>query len=147
MKVSSNSAEVFSQLTDQLRILRDTDKIVRIASLDASVRVADRIQQKGQKTDGSLIGGGKYSPDYKKKREKKGLPTSIIDLTFNGDMFDNFTEAPSGKNEYEVGFRNKESGDKAEWLEARFGEIFTLSDSEFTENEKTIQEGVDAILR
>lgn len=148
IKVSSNSVEVFKSMTDKIRILIDTDQVVRIGSLDALVRIVDRVQQKGEKTDGSKIGGGKYSRGYERVRKKAGKRIDLIDLTFTGDMLtDNFTVAPSGKNEYEVGFRNKESGDKAEWMEARFGEIFSLSQSEEEFNLKAIQEGVNDILR
>lgn len=145
IKVLSNSNDVFRDLTNRLQILRETDQVVRIAALDASVRITNRIQQKGLKSNESSI--GQYSSSYTKRRNKMGRQTRIIDLTMTGDMFDNFTVAPSGRNEYEVGFRNKESGDKAEWMEARFGIIFSLSDQEFEENKKGIQEGVDAILR
>jgi hypothetical protein len=147
IKVSSNSAEVYDSLLGKIKILRETDKVVRIASLDALVQIVDRVQQKGEKSDGSKIGGGKYSTGYAAKRKKAGRQTSIIDLTFSGDMFDNFTVSPSGRNEYEVGFRNKESADKSEWMEARFGEIFSLSPSEEELNLKAIQDGVNDILR
>lgn len=126
----------------------DTDKVLRVAANDALVIISDRVQQYGKKTDGSLIGGGKYSPGYAKKRKEADRIISHIDLTFNGDMLnDNFTVAPAGINEYEVGFRNKESGDKAEYLEAYFGEIFSMSQSEFDKNSLTIQKVVSEILR
>jgi hypothetical protein len=146
IKYYSNSAEIFQQISNKLNILRETDRVIRVAAFDAWVRITDRIQQLGLKTDGTPI--GKYSIGYAAKRKKEGRQVNFIDLTMYGDMFDNFgPPAPAGKNEYEIGFRNKESGDKAEWMEARFGEIFPLTDNELEANTSAIQKEVDEILR
>jgi hypothetical protein len=180
IKVTSNSDQVFKELGGKLLDLESAiglNKIIRIAALDAVAIISDRVQQRGEKTDGTPIGGNKnhvaahrnfktgkvfskrkkttsrvivstpYSEDYAIQRIKKGRQVDHVDLTFTGDMLDNFTASPSGENGYEVGFRGQKSADKSKYLEVYFGEIFSLSPSEADLSLNKIQTAVNAVLR
>lgn len=153
-RIESNQDEFIKNQLSALNDLKSADKILRTAALNTVVIISDRIQQRGEKTDGSKIvtssptKTGAYSKEYGKKRQSKGRQTSIIDMTFtDGGMMDDLTVEPSGENEYLVGFSGKQSSDKAEWNEDRFGELFSLSNSEQELVDNIIVNKVNEILR
>jgi hypothetical protein len=112
----------------------DIEKDLRKIALNTIAVISERVQNQGKKTDNTRIRTkaekktGAYSKYYGKKRQKK-YQTSIIDLTVTGDLFRGLTAAPLNKNEWVVGFNDKQ-GEKADGLEEYFGTIFQLSDKE-----------------
>jgi hypothetical protein len=136
---SSNQNQVIAGLIAQLNELQ-TDKVLRIAALDAQAIIQNRIQQKGSGTNGS------YSSNYAKKRRKAGRQTRIKDLTMQGDMFRSWISAKNGQG-WATGFAAAREAKKAEWLEIRFGPIFYLSNSELTLIEKSITTEINAIFK
>lgn len=116
---------------------KEIEKQLRTIALNTVAMLKNRIQNDGEKTDGSKIKTkakkktGAYSQVYGKKRQKSGYQTQIIDLTVTGDLMDRgLTAAPTGVNEWSVGFTNDIEGDKADYLEQYFGTIFHLSEEE-----------------
>ncbi len=157
-KYETNIDQVKLQIKHKLEGLIDGDKILREAALDVVVLVSDRVQQRGENSEGqkmitkSHTKKGAYSYDYGKLREdgnKKfngGLQTDHIDLTFTGDMFNNYTIAPEGQTSYIIGFKDKLSSDKADWNERKFGRIFQLSEKESELIKGIITKRINAIL-
>lgn len=155
MPVTSNINEFVSaqkQMLSQLGLREDT--ILRQASFDLVVLITDRIQQRGELTNGdkmktsSSYKAGAYSFDYAKyTRVKKGRQIDHIDLTFTGEMMDNFLPTANGNNEYVIGFQGKLNADKAEWNELNFGVIFEASDEEITTTGEAIADNVNEIIR
>lgn len=145
-KVESNHKEVLQELRLKLESLNDNEPILRTAGLSAVAVVLRRNQQKGQNTDGSTRktkaakSSGAYSRPYAKKRKAKGRQTAIVDLTMDGDMLRNFNVVSSSPTEVNVGFLTDKQNDKAEYAEAYYGEMFTLSDAE----EKLVVDGAVA---
>ncbi len=125
MKVEITNSDKKSLLNDVL-----SDRIYRTACLDSIALISNRIQQKGQKSDGVKIGS--YKKNYAKYRDKKGRQSNYIDLTFTGEMIDGLAFSKTSDEEYSIGFSSKKSADKAEWNEARFGSVFELTEDEIS---------------
>lgn len=129
----------------------NVEKLAREIAFDALALVSDRIQQRGEKSDGSKITSpaktkfGAYSKGYGVKRKKAGRETDYIDLTFSGDMMGDFIVSPVNGGA-EVGFKGKESSDKADWNEAKFGTIFHLSEDETQQLNDIVQSRINEIL-
>lgn len=151
-KVESNIEQVKKEVKLTINQLIDVDKILREASLDAVVMISDRVQQRGENTAGekmitkSTPKKGAYSSSYADKRVKNGLQIEHIDLTFQGDMMNDFTVAPDGETGYIIGFRGQLSSDKSEWNERKFGTIFQLSETESELIKSIITNKINAIL-
>lgn len=112
-----------------------TEKALRMAGLDAVVLVADRVQQKGSSVSGKMRTKSKnpdgvYSKGHKKARSKANLQTGFVDLTFSGDMMRSWQLIGSDSKTADVGFISDTEGQKAEYLEAYYGEIFKLKKKE-----------------
>lgn len=150
--VESNIDQVKKQVKLKLEQLIDVDKTLREAALDAVVLISDRVQQRGENTSGqkmitkSVKKTGSYDAYYAEKRTKKGLQTDHIDLTFNGDMMNDFHIAPDGETSYIIGFRGQLSSDKSDWNERKFGTIFQLSGKESELITSIITKRINAIL-
>jgi hypothetical protein len=136
IKFSTNIGEVYGDFNQVLKETADADKVLRTVALDGLTLITDRVQQRGEKTDGTKLRSksrkkyGAYSSEYGKLRGEKGRQTDIVDLTLTGDMFSDFVVEPTGEREYSVGFRGDKSASKAEYAEDYFGETFTPSDEE-----------------
>ncbi len=149
-KMSGNISSKISLLNEGLKSV-DIEKIAREAAFDAMALISDRVQQRGEKTDGTKITSpskkkyGAYSEGYGKKRNKSGREVDYIDMTFSGDMMGDFVVEPIHGGA-EIGFRGDESSDKSEWNEAKFGEMFSLSDEEVDLIQTVIQNRVNEIL-
>jgi len=147
IRLETNVEQVVTVLFSQLDALRDTDKLLREAALDATALITERVQQRGELANGGKIGGGSYSPGYKRYRAKEGLQTSHIDLTLSGQLMDSFTVSGDGERGYVVGFSSVPQGQKAEWQEAYFGKIFILSPNESEQVLEIIRKKLDALFR
>jgi hypothetical protein len=117
-----------SHLLNSIPQLKDRDKVLREAMINGLALVLFRIQQKGLNSQEQSLGN--YNSWYAKKRENQGLQTKKIDLTYTGQMTQNFKVIPYKDNGYALGFDNAFAGQKAEWNEERFGDIFTPSQNE-----------------
>ena len=152
-------------LRQQLKNFRDAskaDKVLRAAALYAAPAVQARVQQDGEKSDGSQIGkyGEKVIPaafgkaqsfaskkrlktltsqdSYKQLRQKLGLQTAYIDFTFSGDMWKSWRPVPISDTAYGVTFVSPEQLKIANSLESRFGTTFELSKEELEQSLQTI---------
>lgn len=135
-----NAQLIFLDALDPERSNSAADRAMREACTDSMALISQRVQNRGEKTDGSKITSkagkklGAYSYQYGKKRQSTKTKSShqidIIDLTFSGDMFNSLTFEPQD-GVYNIGFAGEKEGMKAEYNEERFGEIFSLSDDEF----------------
>jgi len=152
--------------------LRDVDKVLRTALLDSLVLIKDRVQQKGEKSDGSQIGtysdkgnagkiarsfgsianqrqqrAGGFSGSYKEFRQRLGRQTAYVDLTLTGDMLRNFTIIPISQNSLGIGFTSDKEAVKARKNEQHFGgPIFDLSADEEKFINDAIETKVNAIF-
>lgn len=125
---TSNLSDVVKSIEIKIDSLSNADKILRQAAFDTVALVTDRVQQDGLKANNSPIQSF-YSAKYGQRRRRKGLQTQYVDLTFSGDMLDDFLPAPLG-NEFVVGFKSEKQGHIAAFNEQRFGVVFNLSSSE-----------------
>ena len=152
-------------LRQQLKNFKDAskaDKVLRAAALYAAPAVQSRVQQDGEKSDGSQIGqyGQRVIPaafgkaqsfgikrrlatlsstdSYKQLRQKLGLQTAYIDFTFSGDMWKSWRPVPISDTAYGVTFVSPEQLKIANSLESRFGVTFELSQQELDQSLKTI---------
>lgn len=145
------------KLIDNLKAAED--RLARIAAFDALALVSQRIQNKGMGTNGRITSKaspkkGAYSKAYGNKRAKKGFQTSYIDLTVTGDLMDrgfSVFRVPEG---WGAGFSSTPGGagvpspaDKSEYLEAYFGELFSLNNEEISIIAKAITKAVNDIVR
>ena len=162
MPVYDSTSAFLKQQLKNLKEASKADKVLRQAVLDATTAVSDRVQQQGQKSDGSQIGqyGQRVIPSafgkaqsfankkrlstlsstdsYKQLRQKLGLQTAFIDFTFSGDMFKSWKPVPISDTAYGITFTSAEQLQIANSLESRFGITFELSKQELEQSLKTI---------
>lgn len=170
MPVYDSTSAFLKQQLKNFKEAGKADKVLRTAALDAAVAVADRVQQKGAKTDNSQIGqyGEKViasafgkaqsfaskkrlktlssEDSYKKLRQKLGLQTAYIDFTFSGDMFKSWKVVPISNTSIGVTFASAEQLAIANSLERRFGTTFELSNNELETSLKTINRMATELL-
>jgi hypothetical protein len=132
----------------------DANKVVRQAVVTLVPVMKNRIQQNGKNSAGGQIGqyGEKKiarafgvaqgfaskrrlkkvtgQEGYKELRQKLGLQTAFVDLTFSGDMMRSFKPGPTGSNGYGIGFISETEIDKAAENEKRYGRVFGPTDQE-----------------
>jgi len=155
MPIQSNISQFISAQKEMLSQLGlHQDRVLRQASFDLAALISDRIQQRGEKTNGdkmmtgSPYKAGAYSFDYGKyTRIKSGRQINHVDLTLTGDMMDNFLPSANGQNEYIVGFQGKGPADKAEYAEAYYGTVFQASNEEISQVGQAIADNVNEIIR
>lgn len=145
MKITGNISEVIAKNISRLKDLGDTDKTTRILAFDTVALVSDRIQQRGEKTDGTPIQTS-YSNSYARKRDARGLQTNFVDLTFTGDMIADFLPVKVGA-DWGAGFISDGSAQKAEYNERRFGEVFKVSENELNILEKSLKEIIKGLIK
>jgi hypothetical protein len=144
IEVASGFSEVMLRFEKRVAALDHPEKLLRGAVANLYVLISDRIQQHGQASDGSLIGGGVYSPKYSRYRAKKGRQTAFVDLTFTGDMLDRgFIYGPVPAGGFGLGFANKMSADRMALLEQRYGQ--QIISPTVQERENALVDILDAI--
>lgn len=144
MIIITNISDVVKNEISRLKDLANPDLITRSAAFDTVAIISDRVQQEGKKSDNSQIKSF-YSKGYEAKRKKNGLQTSFVDLTFTGDMINDFLPVFDG-GDWVAGFVGQRNADKARWNEERFGTIFELSQNELKLIEQAILNNVNKIL-
>lgn len=136
-QLTSNAESVFSDLRrDILRTDQNLEQNSRRAAVDAVALVTNRIQQRGEGSDGqrlqtkALLRSGAYSRQHARNRSGRGRRTDQMDFTDTGDLMRGFGVIGVAPGLATTGFLSDEQADKAEYLEAYFGDSFYLSDSE-----------------
>ena len=103
--------------------------------------VVSRIQNRGLNSEGAQMVTssaqkiGRYSRRHGKNRQKRGLQTNRIDLTFTGAMMRDFQAERVNGRTAEVAFRSDAAAELAGYNEERFGVAFTLS---YPETDKSV---------
>lgn len=153
MRIESEiSSRVLRIKADAERIgYEGTEKVLRITALDAVAQIIHRIQQLGRGARGGLISGavkkiGAYSARHGKARQAKGRQTGYIDLTFDGNLINNFNLIGSDGHQATIGFTDERQSEIAGYLEAYFGEIFALSEQEQDFAIQTFNEEIDKYI-
>lgn len=142
-KVKTDLREFEAKHARIIAALANPDRILRTGCFNLYAAISERIQNQGRRTDGRAIEAefaagraktkrrGAYSAGWFYKRRKRGRQTRIMDLTDSGDLMDRgFQVGPVGRNGYGLGFPNKTTADRADYLEQMFGTIFQASDQE-----------------
>lgn len=158
MPVYDSTSAFLRQQLKNFKEASKADKVLRAAALYAAPAVQSRVQQDGEKSDGSQIGqyGQKVIPSafgkaqsfaskkrlstlsstdsYKQLRQKLGLQTAYIDFTFSGDMWKSWRPVPISDTSYGVTFTSQDQLQIANSLESRFGTTFELSKEELDQS-------------
>jgi len=158
MPVYDSTSAFLKQQLKNFREASKADKVLRAAALYAAPEVMKRVQNQGEKSDGSQIGqyGQRVIPSafgkaqsfaskkrlktlsstdsYKQLRQKLGFQTAYIDFTFSGDMWKSWLPVPISNTAYGVTFTSPEQLKIANSLESRFGTTFELSDEELKQS-------------
>lgn len=132
-------------LDRQLIDLRNRDRITRAAALNLLALISERIQQRGELTDGGKIGGGQYVSAWRKVRQKKGRQTAYVDLTFNGGLLDRSFAPVLLPDGWGLGFADG-AAPIAEGLTAYFGAFAEANDAEMELAFRDILNEVNLIL-
>ena len=127
-----------------LKQLKDRDKVLRLACVNALPLILHRIQQQGKNSKAEQLKA--YSKAYEKIRIAKGRQVAITDLTMTGQMLDNFKVIPIAENGYGLGFDNSFANQKAEWNESRYGDLFVPTKPENDVIIKAVQNAIIKIL-
>lgn len=121
LKITSNLSDVISKLTGRVKSITEInaeqrDKMLRTIALDTAATVKVRIHQEGKNSQDSDI--GQYSNSYLKVREKnrRGTDKKVI-LSLTRQMENDFGIVAGSGSKYELGFKNPDNAQKAEWLE------------------------------
>jgi len=139
VRVDGNIDQVFAGL-------KNWEKLTRVASLNLLALISERIQNRGQRTDGALIGGGVYTKQWAKQRRKKGRQTAYIDLTMTGAMLDRGFTVILGENGWGLGFLDPKQGLKMEGLTKHFGDLVAPTEEEIRLALDDIQNAVRDVL-
>ncbi|UHG93229.1 hypothetical protein [Spirosoma oryzicola] len=109
---------------------------LRRAGIDSAALIVYRIQIKGEGSENQRLLSkaklrvGAYSKGWAKDRTSRGRQIDHVDFTDKGDLMRSFVVLEVTDKLVTVGFLNDEQADKAEYLEAYFGEAFYLSPDE-----------------
>lgn len=144
--VAQNLVARFKQMSAQVN-----DRLIRTIATDALAEIKNRIHSQGEKADESQI--GTYTNPYLKRRQKKpynrtGDTKIIFSLTRNMETQFSVIATPKG---YGLGWLDSGGGsglskgkvsnfDKANFLEQRFGKVYSLTSKEKEQVKKTTEE-------
>lgn len=123
--------EAAAQYGELLRVIGESIQSAEIGSLTyLRGAMAKRIHNDGQLSTGSKIGTYKGTY-YKKKRERKGLQTAYVDLTFNRDLLRSYRVGlVSNTKNNALGFVSDLQRKKGEKHEDYYGVIFHPTNSD-----------------
>lgn len=134
----------------------ENEQAAREVVLTVHEKVAERIFRQSGTRDINGAKIGRYSEGYRRTRRKKGLiNTQNINLTFTGQMREDFTlivlPRSKGKIRFSSGFKNSKNYDKSKWVEEKYDKkdkIFALSEQEeklfYDLNEKYVNRLINA---
>lgn len=132
MTIRSNFSQVMTSLTRKLSEISKPDgavhnKILRQVASDLIANMHERIHVEGKATDGSSF--GEYSNAYLKRRAENNLSGKKIILRFEGQL-EKLTIVANTAGKISIGWVSDFNGQKAKWMEDRYGKIWSLSESE-----------------
>lgn len=132
ISITTNLNEVIGSLVQKMQSVNqlngpDRDKLLRMVASDTIANMHERIHVKGLDSNG--VPFGEYSSKYLKIRKANGLTGNKIILRFEGQL-EKLTIVANSDNKYSIGWISDFNGQKAEWMEKRFGKIYDLTDSE-----------------
>lgn len=135
LKVSSNIPEIVGRLQGKIDSLNNVgannDKVMRAIATAALSEIVVRIHKRGENSSGAAI--GTYSNSYLKRRQRKPFNRTsdnkvIFSLTRQMERDTSVIEQGTGR--YGIGFKNSVNAEKAEWLQQRFGKVYSLTAKE-----------------
>lgn len=117
------------------------DDIAREVAAAMLAPTSDRIFNRGIASNGAPI--GIYSPQYLKRRIKKGLGGSNkVIVTFTGQLQNDFSVVEEG-GMIGLGTKNPKNAEKAEWVEANQGkDIFSATVNEEKQALKVFEKAI-----
>lgn len=144
--VTSDLLARFKQMSAQIN-----DKLIRTIATDALAEIKNRIHYEGKKADDSQI--GTYTNPYLKRRQNKPYnrtSDSKIIFSLTRNMETQFSVIATAKG-YGLGWTDSGGGsglskgkttnfDKANFLEQRFGKVYSLTSKEKEQVKKTTEE-------
>lgn len=129
IKINTNIAEVSNRVARKLDRLKDREQLIRPLCFDLIELMKKRIHEDGKNSSGSQI--GTYSNEYLKRRQKHYNRSAdnrvIVSLT---RQLENDWSVIATEKGYGIGFKNSFNLQKARWVEAKKGVIFSLTAQE-----------------
>lgn len=129
ISINTNIAEVNARITAKLNKLKDKEYLLRPLCFDLLELMKKRIHEDGINASGTSI--GTYSTSYLLQRQRKyqrnSDPKVIVSLT---RQLENDWSVIATSRGYGIGFKNKFNLQKARWVEAQKGVIFSLTAEE-----------------
>jgi hypothetical protein len=127
--VNTNIAEVNTRISAKLDKLRDKEYVLRPLCFDLLELMKKRIHEDGLNAAGTPI--GTYSKNYLLQRQRKyqrsSDPKVVVSLT---RQLENDWSVIATSKGYGIGFKNKFNLQKARWVEAQKGAIFSMTAEE-----------------
>ena len=137
VKIEIEGGDVFEKLRQSFQnVDAHMENNLRKSGVEVVAIIADRVQQKGEGTDGRLATraakrNGAYQQAYALRRAKMGRQTSYVDLTLEGDLFREWDVLATSPTEVIVGFRSSRQAQIAQKLEEQYDEpIFNTKTAE-----------------
>lgn len=142
LKFSSNLNEVTSGLISKMKAIvtpnsEARDQMLRTVAFDAAANIKYRIHTEGKNSDDQPI--GEYTNAYMRVREanRRGTSKKVI-FSLTRQMENDFGIVGSTKGtQYDLGFKNPDNADKAEWLQNNtryknggFGDVYKPTKTE-----------------
>lgn len=129
ISINTNIAQVSARIISKLERLKDKEYLLRPLCFDLLEIMKRRIHEDGKNASGSAI--GTYSKNYLLERQRKyqrsSDPKIIVSLT---RQLENDWSVIATAQGYGIGFKNKFNLQKARWVEAQKGVIFSLTAEE-----------------
>lgn len=128
--VYKSFAEFAKSQAINIMAVTDADTVMRAAAIVVAGEIKRRIENEGKNSAGGQMKSkakekyGAYSRSWGEVRASKGFQTSIIDLSFTGDMWKAWLPVPTEKG-WGATFIRKEEMEKAINNQRLFGEIFS----------------------
>lgn len=123
-----------------------SDTLLKVG-LDGKALIQQRVQEKGLTAD--LKKTPDYSPLYKKKRQKKGLQTNYMDLTYTGSMWRSigYTGTKQGKETVvSIAGRDEFTQNKIDWNSEKQFEVLKLSKEEEDILQEIFEEEMERVI-
>jgi len=127
--IVDNIPAVIGTILAKFRELENPETVSRAAAAAVLPELHERIHERGERPDGTEI--GTYSNAYLalRKRSGKGSDEQVI-ISFTRMLQNGYTlqATPNG---YTIGNISEGSNKKIEWMEERYGNIWSLSKHEY----------------
>lgn len=127
--VYKSFAEFAKSQAINIMAVTDADTVMRAAAIVVAGEIKRRIENEGKNSAGSQMKSkakekyGAYSRSWGEVRASKGFQTSIIDLSFTGDMWKAWLPVPTERG-WGATFVDADQLKVAGYNEERFGGVF-----------------------